>query len=215
MRLPANQRNSARRAAERERQGCHMNLRHLILGLLFIQGLLVGPLRAEQTGAPPVPQVGNLKAKRLENGDVVLSWNSGKPPFIVFRSTSPNFHNSPRVENLTTAVQQRSYVDPGAAASGRYWYRVFDANSPPEIFAMTPPEPAPDTEVVFHGVGFGSDRENVRIMVGGEDWEILTCSNLQIRARVPKAPDADSIMLYTPTGTVMWGFEKPTDGVSW
>jgi hypothetical protein len=52
-------------------------------------------------------------------------------------------------------------------------------------------------------------------MVGGEDWEILTCSILQIRVRVPKAPDADSIMLYTPTGTVMWGFEKPTDGISW
>jgi len=195
--------------------GCQMHLRRLILGLLSIQGLLGSPLRAEQSGAPPVPQVENLKAKRLENGDVVLSWNSGTPPFIVFRATSPNFHDSPKVDILTTAVQQRSYVDPGAATSGRYWYRVFDANCRPEIFAMTPPEPDPGAEVVFHGVGFGSSRDKVRIMVGGEDWEILTCSNCEIRARVPKAPDAGSIMLYTPTGTFMWGFGKSTDGISW
>ncbi len=192
-----------------------MSLRRVILGLLSIYGVIVIPIRAEQSGAPPVPQVENLKAKRLENGDVRLSWNSGSPPFIVFRSTSPNLHDSPRVENLTTTVQERSHIDPGAAASGRYWYRVFDESSPPEIFAMIPPEPEPGDEVVFHGVGFGSSREKVRLMVGGEDWEILKCSNLQIRARVPKAPVDGSTMLYTPTGTVLWGFGKPADGVSW
>jgi len=90
------------------------------------------------------------------SGDVIIRWSGGTLPFDLVRADAACFGKASELRYLVEGVRAHQYVDVGASKSGRrYWYQVFDKNSPTEIYYMGPAVPKDSDPKVIHPDGNG------------------------------------------------------------
>ena len=90
------------------------------------------------------------------SGDVIISWSGGTLPFSLVRADATCFGKASELRYLVEGVRAHRYVDVAAAKSGRrYWYQVFDKNSPTEIYYIGPPDTKTSDPKFIHPDGNG------------------------------------------------------------
>jgi len=157
-------------------------------------------LLAEQQPGPPDPPV-PLVTVRKKGTDVTLTWTAGRPPFLVVREAPLLGGSGSTLTYPAEKVVSRTFIDRDVPEGTRYWYRVFDANAKPEIFAISPTGTlGPGDQVLITGVGFSDNCDEIHIDQGGEPWRPYKCSFTELRLRVPGDVVNGPMVLTSPTG---------------
>ena len=162
----------------------------------------------------PVPRPHPVKAFKVSvtpaKGEVVLSWASGTPPFVIVRSDTEHLDAGGTVEYLSRRHSDRRFVDHDALQFGqRFWYAVYDSNSPPQVFAMTPSVLHEGDEATIRGVGFSTDcTKNLVVFEGGQEVHpVGDCDVTGFRIVIPRPAVSGSMMFVSPTGVATLGNE--------
>jgi hypothetical protein len=103
------------------------------------------------------PEICNLSVTAdPRSGDVIISWSGGTLPFSLVRADATCFAKASELRYLVEGIRVHRYVDVAAVRSGRrYWYQVFDQNSPTETYYIGPPDPKSSDPKVIHPDGNG------------------------------------------------------------
>ncbi len=122
-----------------------------------------------------------------ESGDVSVIWSDGTPPPVV-RIDADELSRASTVEVVLLKSTSRHVIDRGAFdATRRYYYQVYDANSPPHICYFSPDGGLPGTEICVKGVSFPSNCDELQIHLAGvEATEINDCNFTGFVYRVPE-----------------------------
>lgn len=173
----------------------------------------VAPVVATETPVQQPPEIVNVIA--VANSDskaVILQWSGGTPPFIIVRGEKQDFANDVAVTYLATGVTLRTFTDREALPDGkRYWYQVYDDNSKPEIFTMTPERATEGEVVTVRGIGFKGNCPDIRFMLeGGQSAQVLECSFMELTVRLPA--HAVSGVLSVATANGIGGFGNNQGG---
>ena len=156
---------------------------------------------AEQQPGPPDPPVPRVTVSK-KGADVTLTWTAGRPPFLVVREAPLRSGSGSMLTYPAEKVVTRTFIDRNVPEGDRYWYRVFDANAKPEIFAISPTGTVgPGDQVLITGVGFSDNCNDIHIDQGGESWRPYQCSFTELRLRVPGDIVNGTLILTSPTGT--------------
>src|SRR5262245_36420434 len=128
-----------------------------LLAFLFIALAPSLSLHSDQQAVPRPPEICDLSVQREDqSGDVIITWSGGTPPFSIARADAQCFGKASEIRHLVENVKDHRYVDVAAARSGdRFWYQVFDDNSPMEIWYIGPADADNSDPNVTHPTGDG------------------------------------------------------------
>lgn len=162
---------------------------------------------ASQVLVPRQPTPKNVRVSQDAAG-VRVAWEGGEPPFVVVRARTKTFLDDPSLTYLTTHEMERELLDPSARpGDGRYYYQVYDKNSRPVIFSVTPVHVGDGDVLTVRGVGFSATCDENKLLFEGDRPEdappILDCTTTELRMRVPASATSDGIVVLTPTGHAM------------
>ena len=135
-----------------------MRYRMPLLLLLVLAGVVSTDIKyPDEIPVPRPPEICNLRVTRASpSSSVTVTWSGGTPPFSVVRADAECFGKASEVRYLVDGVSGHRYVDKSSLVPGkRYWYQVFDDNSPMEVWYMGPPEPKGSDPKVMHPDGKG------------------------------------------------------------
>jgi hypothetical protein len=101
-------------------------------------------------------------------------------------------------------------VDP---AKQRFFYQVFDVNSQPRIFDLSPHAGVSGSQVHVRGIGFPSDCTQIEAVLGGTKVSAKhDCSFTGFTFEVPRDSATGYLMVATPAGATVSGI--PYEGES-
>jgi len=190
-------------------------------GALLLGVAIAGPADAEEQPATNLPpEICDLVVEvERASGNVTVTWSGGTPPFILVRGDVRNLAEATKVEYLSMDTSARRFVDPGAFSRGRrFYYQVYDHNSVPEVFTMTPDDLREGGAVTVRGVGFSGDcATNTVVFEGGiEVRPNGKCSFIGFQFTVPPKVVSGSIMFVSPNGVGGFGDHQSyrCDGIS-
>jgi len=171
------------------------------------------------------PELCDLRVVADEkSGDVRLSWSGGTPPFTVVRSETEDFRHAKDLEVVAPTVRSNGFEDRRAFSTDkRFFYQVYDQNSPPDIFEFSPDGGLPGAEITVRGVGFCSDCGKIGVYIGGVEAPVkLECGFLGFKFKTPTNAMTGYLVVAAPGGVADAGMEaedecrgKPRRPRSW
>jgi hypothetical protein len=156
-------------------------------------------------------------------GDVTISWSGGTAPFTVVRANARDFREATDVEVIASDVS-RGFTDRRAARSAtRWWYQVFDRNSMPEIYGVTPDAAHVGEAVTVEGAGFSPNCDQNLVQFGGRDVpSTRDCSFTRLTFTIPGDSVSGYVVVVAPGGAAVADMEprqycdgEPRLPVSW
>lgn len=180
------------------------------LGILLVGVVRRETLRAEEQPAVNLPpEICELSVKADPgSGDALLSWSGGTPPFVVVRGDAGSLDEATKVEYLSMNVAGRRFLDSGALRKGhRFYYQVYDHNSVPEVFTMTPDDPHEGDVATIRGIGFSRDcARNIVVFDGGLEVRPRgKCDFTGFQFTIPLGAVSGSLMFVSPNGVGGFG----------
>jgi hypothetical protein len=199
------------RSAARKQPG--MTFTRLVISTAgFITMAGYAPVLAESilpTNIPP--EICDLAvAADQEPGDVVVTWSGGTPPFTIVRSDAEDLATATRLEVVAQNQRTSRFVDRGASRAGnRSYYQVYDVNSVPVVFGLSPDGGLPGSKITVRGVALRSDCDELTVRIAGHDVPTkFDCSFTGFSFKVPVDAFTGSVIVATPAGATVVGAEE-------